>query len=319
MPKLSDMRGKTAQKALVFGEPKSGKTQLISQLSEEFDLIWFDLEAGKDTLLKLPVEQQERITLISIQDTIEAPRAHATIDTIIKGGDFHICDNHGSVKCGICAKDATAEWTDIHIPTSIADGGARTIVVIDSGSQLTTSVNATCNKHLGSSITIDWAPSRKDKDSMAEYEFQMKYLNRIMSSLQNAPFHVAMTAHVIEAEREDGGIRLVPSIGTKNYAINVAKYFGHVIFMDKINLQHKAFSDTGYSNRIITGSRLDVALEGMDEMSLLPIFRGEHGIGRGNRQAQAAATLKNVSDTISNQSAAPKPTFTLLGNLGAKK
>lgn len=319
MPKLSDMRGKTAQKVLVFGPPKTGKTQLIGGLSKEFNIIWCDLEAGKDTLLKLPVEQQERITLISIQDTIEAPRAHATIDTIIKGGDFHICDNHGSVKCVICAKDATAEWTDIHIPTSIADGGAETIIVIDSLSQLTTSINSTCNKHLGSSVTIDWVPSRKDKDGLAEYEFQMKYLNRIMSSIQNAPFHVACTAHEIEAEREDGGVRIVPSIGSKPYAINSAKYFGHVVYLDKINLQHKAYSDTGYSNRIVTGSRLDVALEGMDEMSLLPIFKGETGVGKNNRQAQAATVLKNVTDTISNQGAAPKPTFTLPGNLGAKK
>lgn len=319
MPKLSEMKGKTAQKALVFGPPKTGKTQLIGGLSKEFNIIWFDLEAGKDTLLKLPIEQQERITLISIQDTIEAPRAHATIDTIIKGGDFHICDNHGSVKCGICSKDDKAEWTDIHIPTSIADGGSETIIVIDSLSQLTTSINSTCNKHLNSAITIDWAPSRKDKDSMAEYEFQMKYLNRIMSSIQNAPFHVACTAHEIEAEREDGGVRIVPSIGTKNYAINSAKYFGHVIYMDKINLQHKGFSDTGYSNRILTGSRLDVALEGMDEMSLLPIFRGEHGIGRGNRQAQATAVLSNVTNTITNQAgAASKPAFTLPG-IGVKK
>jgi hypothetical protein len=151
---------------------------------------------------------------------------------------------------------------------------------------------------------------------MAEYEFQMKYLNRIMSRIQNAPFHVACTAHEIEAEREDGGVRIVPSIGTKNYAINSAKYFGHVIYMDKINLQHKAFSDTGYSNRILTGSRLDVALEGMDAMSLLPIFRGEAGVGRNNRMQQASAVLKDVSATISSQgNQVTKPTFTL----GAKK
>lgn len=320
MPKLSSLGGgRKPQHALVFGSPKTGKTQLIGELSKEFNIIWFDTEAGSDTLLKLPIEQQERITLISVLDTIDEPRAHATIDKILMGGDFHICDDHGTVDCTYCTKQMVDRWTDIHIPTSIADGGCETVVVIDSLSQLTTSINSTCNKHLGSSIKLDWAPSRKDKDSMAEYEFQMKYLNRIMSRIQNAPFHVACTAHEIEAEREDGGVRIVPSIGTKNYAINSAKYFGHVIYMDKINLQHKAFSDTGYSNRILTGSRLDVALEGMSEMSLLPIFRGEAGVGRNNRMQQASAVLKDVSATIignsGSSSQVAKPTFTL----GVKK
>lgn len=320
MAKLSDIPNSNhPQKVLVFGSPKTGKTQLIGELSKEFNLIWFDIENGADTLLKLPMDQKERIELISIQDTIEQPRAHATIDKIIKGGDFRICDDHGSVECPFCTKNMVADrWSEIHIPTSIADGGANTIVVIDSLSQLTTSINSTCNKHLNSSITIDWAPSRKDKDSMAEYEFQMKYLNRIMSSIQNAPFHVACTAHEIEAEREDGSVKIVPSIGSKNYAINSAKYFGHVIYMDKINLQHKAFSDTGYSNRILTGSRTDVALEGMEQMSLLPIFRGESGVGRASRKQQAAVTLGNVTNSINNANsgtAPAKPTFTL----GAKK
>jgi len=311
--KLSKVdNSKHAQHVLVFGSPKSGKTQLIGELSKEFNLIWFDIESGASTLLKLPDAQKERIELISVLDTIEMPRAHATIDKIVKGGDFRICDDHGSIDCTFCTKNMIADrWSEIHIPTSIADGGTETIIVIDSLSQLTTSINSTCNRHLNSSITLDWAPSRKDKDSMAEYEFQMKYLNRILSSLQNAPFHVACTAHEIEAEREDGGVRIVPSIGTKNYAINSAKYFDHVIYMDKVNLQHKAYSDTGYSNRIVTGSRLDVALEGMQEMSLLPIFRGESGVGRDSRKQQAAAVMQNVTSTVSN--AAAKPTFKLPG------
>lgn len=315
MAKLSSIaNSKHPQKVLVFGPPKSGKTQLLGELAEEFNLIWFDIEHGADTLLKLPQEYKENIELISVQDTIDYPRAHATIDKIVKGGDFHICDDHGSIDCTICTKNMEASWSNIHIPTSISDGGTETIVVIDSASQLTTSVNSTCNKHLNSSITLDWAPTRKDKDSMAEYDYQMKYLNRIFSSIQNAPFHVAVTAHEIEAEREDGGVRIVPSIGTKNYAISVSKYFGHIIYMDKVNLQHKAYSDTAYSNKIITGSRLDVALEGMNKMSLLPIFKGEAGVGKNQRQQQAGHVLNNISEQVTANKPV-KPTF----QLGAKK
>lgn len=311
MPKLTSYNsGKSAQHVILFGPPKSGKTELLGKCAEQFNIILFDLDDGKDTLLKLPEEWKERITVIPIKDTIETPRGHATIDKIVRGGDFHICDNHGSVDCIQCQKLPNAEWTDIHIPTSLADGGLETIVVIDSGSQLTSSINSTCNKHLGSSLTLDWAPSRKEKDSMAEYEFQAKYLNRIFSALQVAPYHVIVTAHEIEAEREDGSIKLVPSIGTKPYAVNVAKFFGHAIYMDKVNLKHRAFSDTGFSNKVLTGSRLDVALEGMQEMSLLPIFRGEFNTGKQSRQEQAQHVLQNVTQTLASP-AVPKPTFQL--------
>ena len=51
--KLSKVdNNKHAQHVLVFGSPKSGKTQLIGELSKEFNLIWFDIESGASTLLK---------------------------------------------------------------------------------------------------------------------------------------------------------------------------------------------------------------------------------------------------------------------------
>lgn len=299
MPKLTQFSsGKSPQKIIVFGPPKAGKTKIIGDLAEEFNLIWFDLESGIDTLLQLPAEYQERITVIKIRDTVDAPRAHATIDKILSGGTFNICDNHGSVDCAICKADTNEEttWTQIEIPTVATEQTLKTVVVIDSGSQLTISVNSTVNKLLNTTIRVESISDRKDRDGFAEWDNQGKYLNRMMSAIQNAPFHVAITAHELECEREDGSVRLVPSIGTRNYAVTVAKFFGHIIYMDKVNLVHKAWSSTGYSNKVLTGSRLDVATEGMNKPSLLPIFRGEVGAGMDTRKATAQHVMSTMND-----------------------
>ena len=54
--KLSQMVSSTTHRVLIFGSPKSGKTQLAGGLAKKFKLIWFDLESGINTLLKLPKE-----------------------------------------------------------------------------------------------------------------------------------------------------------------------------------------------------------------------------------------------------------------------
>ena len=38
----------------------------LRELSKEFNLLWFDLENGVDTLLKLPQEQKERIEVVTL-------------------------------------------------------------------------------------------------------------------------------------------------------------------------------------------------------------------------------------------------------------
>ena len=277
------------QHVLVFGPPKSGKTRIIGELANQYKLIWFDLENGKDTLRQLPDDAKRNITYIGIRDTIDAPRAHATIDKIIKGGTFKICDIHGTVDCKHCTTNNPTKFATISIPTESTIEAMQTIIVIDSASQLTMSVNGTIT--LGRDDTY--------KETFDDWAAQQKYLNRIFSYVQNAPFNIVMTAHEIEAEREDGSKRIVPSIGTKNYAVNSAKFFGHVIYMDKVNCKHRAWSATDYSNNVVTGSRLNVAVEDMDEPSLIPIFKGEIPAERTRKQ-QAVATLGSLPKSPNN-------------------
>jgi len=75
MAKLSQVAKSATHTVLVYGPPKVGKTELVGALSEEFNLLWFDLEKGAATLYKLPVEQQDKIELISLPDSRSYPIA----------------------------------------------------------------------------------------------------------------------------------------------------------------------------------------------------------------------------------------------------
>lgn len=268
LDKLRDSSGNailTPQHVCVYGAPKSGKTQLIGSLAKEgFKLIWFDLEKGVSTLLKpglLTDEELSRITYLPIVDTKEAPIAHATIDRIVRGGKFSICEEHGRIDCPLCKRDGSS-FTDIDIPIKGFD--PNTIVVVDSFTQLSISVTNTILKDK----SIDY------QETLHDFRNQGNYLNRMFGYIQQAPFHIVGTAHETEAEREDGTTRIVPSIGSRNYAITCAKFFSDVVYMDKVNKEHKAFSLTNYSNKVLTGSRLEVNVGSSGSPSLAGVFKG---------------------------------------------
>ena len=275
------------QHVCVYGPPKVGKTQLIGQLAiAGYKLIWFDLENGKATLLKMPREALANITYIGIKDVKEEPIGHATMDKIVRGGNFNICDYHGRIECPLCRKDSKP-FTAVTIPTEFTPDGP--IIVMDSSTQLSMSTIHT---------VIKGKPADY-QETIHDFRNQGNYLNRIYSYIQHAPFHFITTAHEIEAEREDGGIRIVPSIGSRNYAINCGKFFDHIIYLDKVNCKHKAASSTTYSNNILTGSRTDVAIEQMAVASLEDIFSGRKQPVESGQAAQAKASLSGTAGLAS--------------------
>lgn len=255
---------KTANKAhrvLLFGPPKSGKTELAGGLSKEFNLIWIDLENGVDTLLKLPEEQKERIEVISIPDTRSYPMGIETCLKLIKGSPGDICELHGKWNCVLCKKEGKAVVT-----LFLNNLGLDTIVVFDSITQLTNSAIANITKQQPEDYKMehdDWANLGKLMDTF-------------LSHVQQAPFHVVCISHETEVKMEDGKDKLVPTAGTRNFSRNTAKYFDEVIYLEVKNKKHVAGSSTVYSNNILTGSRTGARLEDHPgEASLIPIFKGE--------------------------------------------
>lgn len=257
--KLSEKKVAATHTVLLFGPPKSGKTELAGKLSEHFNLIWVDLENGWTTLSKLPAEWQDRIEVIAIPDTRAFPIAIETVMKMLKGGPVNICETHGKVDCALCKKSQSA-FTKVHLN----ELGPDTVVVFDSLTQLTNS----CMAHVA-----------KDRD--IEYKFEYddwanvgKLLDWCLSHIQQATYNVVCITHESEVKMEDGKAKLVPTAGTTNFSRNTAKYFGHCIYVEVKNKKHVAASSTTYQNNLLTGSRTGVALENT-EANLLRIFKPE--------------------------------------------
>lgn len=283
MAKLSSLSPSTTQRVLLYGPPKTGKTEIAGALSAEFDLLWFDLEAGKDTLFKLPKSQQDRINIISIPDTRGWPIAAETMLKVIKGAVCPICEEHGKVNCLGCMKMSKSQETVCL--TTLPTG---TIVVIDSGTQLSNSFIAHITKEQDEMYkmqTDDWG-------NLA------KFIDMFLSYLQQLKCHVILITHETTAELEDGKERVVPVMGSRNSSRNVAKYFDHVVYAQVKNGKHSFGSSTLYQNNITTGSRSGAVLEKLTNPSLLDIMKG------------------NVSQVIS---ASPTPATAAANSLNALK
>jgi DNA polymerase III delta prime subunit len=259
--KLSQLSKSTHHHILLFGPPKSGKTQLAGALASHYNLLWFDLENGITTLQKFPLEIQERIEVVQIPDTRSFPVAIETCLKAIKGGKGTICQAHGKWNCAVCTKES-ASVTEIHLPSL----DNTWIVVFDSLTQLTNSGIAHITKNQPDDYKLDY----DDWGNLG------KLIDGFLSHVQQAPYHVICISHETEVPMQDKTNKLVPTAGTRNFSRNTAKYFGEVIYCELKNKRHVAGSGTGYANQILTGSRTGVALEAMkDNISLLPIFTGE--------------------------------------------
>lgn len=258
--KLTQKSASKSHRALLFGPPKSGKTQLAGELSKEFNLLWFDLENGVDTLLKLPDECKERIEVITLPDTRSYPIAIETMLKVIKGAAVDICEKHGKVACALCKKES-APVVSVCLATLPLD----TVVVVDSLTQLTNSAIS----HITKNQPEDYKLNYDDWGNLG------KLMDTFLSHVQQAGFNIVCISHETETEMEDGKMKLVPTAGTKAFSRNTAKYFDEVIYCEVKNKKHIAASSTVYNGNILTGSRTGSILETQSEASLIPIFKGE--------------------------------------------
>ena len=291
--KLSQRVANKSHRVLVFGPPKSGKTELVGKLATRFNLLYFDLENGVDTLLKLPPEAQDRVEVFSLPDTRDFPVAIETMLKVIRGNKVKFCHTHGKVNCALCAKNPDAIWNEVELNSL----GPDTIVVIDSITQLTNSAIAHITKgtdELYKLQTDDWGNLGK-------------LLDIFLSHVQQASFNVVCISHETEVEMQDGKQKLVPTAGTRNFSRNTAKYFDEVIYCEVKNKTHVAGSSTTYANNILTGSRTGLRTEdAKGEASLIPIFTGERPTVNPAVNNTPATTAKSTLEEMRARLAAKK-------------
>ena len=187
--KLTDKQASATHRVLIFGAPKSGKTQLAASLASKFNLIWFDLENGYGTLLKLPKDQQERIELISIPDSKTFPIAIETMLKVVTGNSVSICEEHGKVSCPICTKDGNRVST-----VCLKELTAETVVVIDSLSQLSNSAIGFITKGQPDDYKMDFS----------DWGNLRAVVEKFLSQIQQARYNVVCISHEEEVEMEDG-------------------------------------------------------------------------------------------------------------------
>lgn len=260
MRKLIDVEiASTGQSAVVYGAPKCGKTEMVGKLAAKFNVLWMDLESGFLTLKKLPAEYQQNISLMRIPDTKDNPVAIDTVLRVLTGQKVQICEAHGKANCAPCRKDGTVDTICLN------DFGAEDLLVIDSGTQLSDSAMAKATK----------GQADDEKTEFKHYDLQGILLAKALGLIQAAPYNVVLITHEVGIELDDKTEKLVPSMGTKNFARKCAKYFDHVVHLAVKNRKHIANSKSTAETKVLTGSRTDVAIEDDPDLLLLNIFEGK--------------------------------------------
>jgi len=255
--KLTQKQTSSTHRVLIYGPPKTGKSQLAGSLSEFKNILWFDLENGYTTLLKFPEEWKERIEIVSLPDTRSFPVAIETCLKVIKGGPVSVCEAHGKVSCPTCKKE-NAPFVEINLST-LDDSW---VVVFDSLTQLTSSAIA----HITKGKPDDYKLEFDDWGNLG------KLMEIFLSHVQQAPFNVVCISHETEAELEDGKAKLVPVAGSRAFSRNTAKYFDHVIYAEVKNGKHQFHSTTTSSNKLNTGSRTGIDLNSITNTPLITLF-----------------------------------------------
>lgn len=303
MPSLDDVDFTyEPDSVMVYGPPKSGKTQMVGHLAGSRKLIWIDLEKGGKTLSKLSHELKQNIDYYRITDTPDEPNAISTALQLITGKATTFCGEHGKVSCGICASKRGAVWHTLELGKL---SPATHVVVFDSATQLTSSATAKTFKQFNLKMEA--------KFEFDHWAYQGVLLRRFYEYMQNAPFNVVVISHETALKLEDGTDKVVPSSGTENFSRNVAKYFGHIIYCDVVNMRHRAASKSTAYNKVLTGSRtdLDIPKEGNELNVLGGCFQAKLASEPTESVLDKAVTLQAAATQVT---IADKPAATSTGN-----
>lgn len=283
--KLTHKAPSKTQRVLVYGPPKTGKTELAGKLAEHYNLLWCDIEQGWVTLTKMPKEWQERIELVSIPDSRILPMGCETWLKMIKGTEVFICEAHGKCSCALCKKNSLPETR-----VCLNEVGSDTVVVFDSLTQFTNS----CISHITKNQPEDY------KLQLDDWGDLRVLIDKFLSQVQAARYNIVCITHEEEVEMEDGKSKLVPVSGSSKSSRNTAKYFDHVVYVEVRNKKHVAGSSTNYSNSAITGSRTAVRLEDSANASLLDIFTSWKESNYGNDHVTGSANNSSVDSRSSD-------------------
>lgn len=265
---LSAYTTSARRKVIVYGPPKTGKTALVGKLASHFKLHWVDLENGIKTLLNpaiLDPKYRSNVNVINVPDHQGYPIAVQTVTAILKGNPVTVCFDHGKANCPICSKLPDARTSKV----ALKEFTDKDILVIDSGSQLA----ASALNHV-TRLERQKPGGEEYKCTFHDYASQGALLDQILSLVQVIDANIIVISHDTDTETTEGKERIVPSMGTRNFSRNVAKYFDTVVALSVLNKKHSAMSMSVSSPTHLTGDRYGVSLDSLkdDALTLLPVF-----------------------------------------------
>ncbi len=266
-----------AKKIMIYGEPDTGKTHLagtIAKVPSIEKVYWFDLEGGIETLLYakdskgeplLTPEEMQKIIPIEIADTQEYPLAAETcLKVFTARSPIALCLKHGSTTCKKCG-------VDDKINLNLRSQSLSTVIVLDSGSQMADSILAISQL------------ANPDMDLLRLYGVAKVDTTSIISAIQAAPCNFIFITHELDLMRDkvnDRGrkigetlVKTVPLVGSRNFSKKVGKAFGYKIYTYKRGEMRQA--TTQFKDKVLTGNRKPVYLDGNPDPSLEEVFAVE--------------------------------------------
>ena len=286
-----------AQKVLVYGPPKSGKTLLVGRLAEAgYNLTILDLDLGCITLVhNLSDEAKERVDVIQIPDTKERPQGIETVSQIFRDpAKLHkICEEHGRINCPTCTRENKEFYS-----LNISEFTSKHVLVIDSFSQLSDS----CMAYVASDVKgldLNDKLGEYTRVEFKHYDAQGRILSAICSAIQAAKFNVVVITH----DQDVGGEHtesIVPKGGTRNFAKSFGRYFDHIVYTEVMNKKHIAYSGTTDKPTVQIGGRSGVSLK--EGGGLVNLLSGEPAPKETGKPAQQApATGSKFSSYLSKK------------------
>lgn len=222
---------------LVWGPPRTGKTRwaaTIAKAPQIKKVFFFDFENGYETIIYAKDKdgnpyfteaELAKIQVIRVVDLPDIPRAINTAEAVFryKQRTIRLDGETGTYK----GKEKTALDTDIVIEPS--DWGPQTAFVLDTIGQI------------GISALNQAIIDRPDaKDNRLWYMAATNQLNNFFTTVQACPAYVIACTHVLEKEivlatdRSGNPTKiktdLYPLCLSRNYSMNVGKYFGSIIY-----------------------------------------------------------------------------------------
>ena len=264
------------QKVEIYGPPKTGKTLLAGLVAEHFKTTWLDLEHGYLTLKQLPIASQKNINLIRIPDDRTNFQAMKSMLYLTDGKPTLICDLHGTIGA-ICmkCKALPPERRGVVQTIDIESMGKDELVVVDSITQL--SVSAMGYAFKGKQMMGNLNDATIGKQEYSHYTIQGFMLDKILTAVQQSQANWIMISHEEALPQEDGGEKIVPMAGTRNFSKNSARYFDHCVRTSVFNGRYDRNSSALTDAKVLAGSRTGIDLRTDTTKGIVDLLRSVKG------------------------------------------